>query len=269
MSEKITKTLYGGEVVIDFYPASHRYKLQGQKDYLISATACTGIIDKSRVLIGWATGLAGTYLRQYFEKSMVDHYTEAELLPVIEEALKQHQIKKDEAASIGSEVHAYAESFARAVLDKSELPDVPESLSVDDPAYENREKVRNGIEAFLRWFNENDVKFLESERMIYSRTHGYVGLTDVIAEVNGKKYVMDYKTAKGVYNEHFYQLSGYWLAYEEETGAVLDGGAILHFDKETGGFNFVELSRDEHERNYPVFLACLTIKQREKELSKY
>jgi hypothetical protein len=258
MANIITKQLYQGEVVIDFYPDSHRYKLAGQKTYLTSVTAITGIIDKSRVLIPWAVNLAGTHLRQYLENASGNQFTSEELLPVIEEACKQHQVKKEEAAGIGSLVHKFAEEFARAKLGQGEYP----SVEHED------ERVVAGISAFLEWYNTNQVKFLEVERMLYSRQHGYVGLTDVIAEVNGRKLIMDYKTAKGVYSEHFYQLSGYWGAFEEETGVKLDGAAVLHFNKETGALDVIEISREDHEKNLPIFLACFQIKQREKEMSK-
>jgi len=257
-AEKRTCTLYNGEVVIDFYPESHRYKLKGEKNYLISASSAAGIVDKSRFLIPWALNLAAAHLRQYFENSSSTTYTAEELLPLIDEAIKQHTIKKEEAASIGSIVHGFAEEYARFRLCIGPEPQISEEWD---------ERATTGVSGFLDWFNAHEVKFIETERLLYSRQHGYVGITDVVASVDGKKYLMDYKTSKGIYNEQFYQLSAYWGAYEEEMGEQLDGGAILHFDKESGAFTFKEVSREEHEKNFRTFLACFAIKQREKELS--
>lgn len=257
MAEKITRSLYGGEVLIDFYPESHRYKMQGRKDYLISATACTGIIDKSRFLIPWAVNLAGTFLKQYVETA--SQITAEELLPIIDEALKQHTIKKEEAGSIGDLVHAWAESFAKAQIENSPMPEISDDLD---------ERVINGINAFLDWYNAHNVKFIHSELMVYSKQYGFVGIADAIAEFNGRKMLFDYKTGKAIYNEHLYQVAGYRGAYEEEHGK-LDGAMILHFDKETGNLSMRELIDEDQEKNYPVFLSCLTIKQREKELTKY
>ena len=259
MAEKITKSLYGGEVLIDFFPDSHRYKLAGERTYLISATACTGIIDKSRFLIPWAVGLAGTYLKQFIENYEHSQISPEELLPVIDEALKQHAVKKEEAASIGGLVHSWVESFAQAHINGTPMPEVADDLD---------ERVLNGINAFLDWYESHKVKFLESERMVYSKKHGFVGITDAIAEVDGLKLLLDWKTGKGIYNEFLYQVAGYRLAYEEENGKI-DGAIIIHFDKETGNFDKKEISEEEHNKNFPVFLACLSIKQREKELTKY
>lgn len=259
-TNKITKTLYAGEVVIDFYPDSHRYKLQGEKTYLLGVTTCTNVIDKSRFLIPWAVGLVGTFLRQYFENTKSNQFTSEELAPVIEEALIQHTVKKEEAANVGTLVHNWAETFGNAKLHGTPMPIITDDMD---------EKVVAGINAFLGWYTSHTVKFEDTERLLFSRQHKYAGLTDAIANINGKRILIDYKTGKGIYSEFYYQLSAYWFAYEEETGEKLDGALILHFNKETGEFESKEISREEFNLNFPVFLACLSIKQREKELAKY
>jgi ATP-dependent exoDNAse (exonuclease V) beta subunit len=53
--------------------------------------------------------------------------------------------------------------------------------------------------AFLKWKTDNDVEFLEVERLVYSKQYEYVGRFDLIAKVNGKKMLIDYKTSKGFY----------------------------------------------------------------------
>lgn len=264
MSEKIIRELYNGEVTIEFYPESHRYRLVGDKKYLISTTGATGIIDKSRVLIPWAVNLATQHMRAYLEAATVNKFTTEELLPLLEEAAKQHQIKKDAAATAGSAVHKWAENFAQAKITGNNLPDIPE---------DENEQVINGIMAFLDWYNGNKVKFLETERLIYSRQYGFVGILDVVAEVNGAKMLCDYKTAKGIYTEMHYQLAGYRGAYDEEMdytkGDKLQGAMILHFNKETGEFSTKIFDYEDHVKNYETFLACLRVKQREKELATY
>lgn len=130
------------------------------------------------------------------------------------------------------------------------------------------ERVRAGINAFLNWFVENDVQFLHAEKLVYSPTHGFAGLVDAVANVNGKRTLIDYKTSKGVYTEMRYQVAAYCLAFEEEYGKSLDGAMILHFDKETGVCNSHPMSEDELTKDSSAFLACLALKKREKELAK-
>ena len=251
MANKKTINLYDGNVEITFYPDSHRYLKDGKP--LISVTAATGIIDKSRVLIWWATNLMKDYLFEFVNNN--EDFSLEDLYNAIEEAAKQHQVKKEEAADIGSQVHEWCEMYIKAKINGDPEPEMP-----------NDDKVLNGITAFLEWLSEHKVKFHCSERLVYSKKHNYVGTLDAIATVNGKKYLIDFKTSKGVYNEFFYQVAAYRAAYEEETGEKLDGSIIIHFDKDTGEFEVIDI--DNHKKDYKVFLACLTIKKREKELSK-
>ncbi len=257
--KKTTHFLYGGEVQIEVIEREtyHLYRLAGEKTNLISVTACTGVINKADFLVPWAVGLARTHLFQFLEQS-TGPFSAEELLPVIEEACKKHSEKKKEAADIGSQVHAYAESLALAQIAGQEAPSLPEDVD---------ERVTAGINAFLNWFVSNHVKFVHAENVIYSKRHGYAGKFDSIAEVNGKKVLIDYKTSKGIYSEMQYQVAAYRMAYEEEYGK-LDGAIILHFDKETGNCTPKEISEDNYPKDASAFLACLQLKKREKELAK-
>lgn len=251
-TEKQEISLYGGEVNITFYPNSHRYKLQGEKKYLVGTTTATGVIDKSRVLINWAVGLAGQYLYDFLEKSKGDKFTREELAPVIDEALKQHTIKKEEAASFGSQVHEWAEQFTDAIANGVNPPKIEEEWP---------EEVQQGINAYLDWYDAHSVKIEHSERMVYSKENEFVGTCDAIGEVDGKRYLIDYKTSKGLYPEHSLQVSAYMMAYEEETWEKLDGAMIVKFGKEDGSFEVKTIERGEVEENYKVFLSALNIKK--------
>ena len=239
---KRIETLYGGKVTIEFDSDLHRYKKDGKN--LISVTAATGVIDKSQPLILWAVGLAKDYLNNCITNGdAVDSVT-------IEEACRQHSIRKEKAADTGSQVHNWIEAFAKAKREGSETPAIPEGKNV-----------QNGVNAFLDWFIENDVVFETNERLVYSRAHDYVGITDFVAMVNGKRVVGDWKTSKRIYPEMRVQLSAYKEAIEEEEGKKLEGGILLHCDKETGEFGVVEITPEEFKELYPVFLSCLNIKK--------
>lgn len=259
MANTQTKLLYNGEVEITFYPDSHKYKLAGDKGWLTSVTAITGIIDKSRVLIAWAIGLAQKHFQTFMEETGALALTVQDLEPVVKEALNQHNVKRDEAADIGTQTHDIAQKIGEAMRDGKDIPALPEDLP---------EGVVHGVSAFIDWVMTYKVKFIECERMLYSRKHGYVGLTDAIIEIDGKKYLIDYKTSKGIYSEMQYQLAAYTLAYEEETGEKLDGRMLIHFDKLTGDFTVKEISEEDNLKNQETFLACLAVKMREKELAK-
>ena len=129
-------------------------------------------------------------------------------------------------------------------------------------------KIYNGVNAFVKWFNEHEIEFISSERVVYSRQHNFVGKNDFHAIIDGVRTVGDFKTSKGIYDDHLFQLSAYWAAMEEEDQTLSNQGMIIKFDKESGDFEIKTISRDEHEKNYDAFLALLTVKERAKELEK-
>src|SRR3990167_8700086 len=207
----ITK-LYKGEVELEFDEARHIFKVQGK--YVLSVTAATSVVDKSRPLIYWAVGLTQSYLMENLKK-MIDDTKGDKIVALIEEAAKQHQVKKQEAADIGTQVHDWIEKFIKAE-NKKDIPKIPKEA----PIY-------NGISAFLKWVDEYDVKFLSSEKQVYSRKHHYAGIMDAEAVIRGKKCVVDFKTSKGIYPEFRFQVAAYQAAVEEETGKAYSGNKWL------------------------------------------
>jgi hypothetical protein len=247
-----TKTikLYKHTVIIDFYEQSHRYieRITGERP--LSVTGATGIVDKSRPLIFWAVGLMRDFLTETLNSGKAittDH---------ILEAANQHTIKKEQAATKGSEVHDWIEQYITAKLKKTDKPEKPQD-----------EQVLNGILAFLNWEREHQVKFLATEKIVYSKKYNFVGLMDCKAMIDGKISVVDFKTSNGIYSEYRYQVAGYRGADEEETGQKYDGNNwLIRFDKNTAEFEAHELK--DHKKDYQAFLAALTLKKRERELSK-
>lgn len=235
-----THWLYNGEIKIDFYPNSHRYKRDGK--WLVSVTSALGMIAKP-LLIPWAVNMATDFL--------LDKLQAGELITqgLIIEAKTKHREKKEEAAAIGSVVHEWAENYIKT--GKRDLP------KDNDPAM-------NGIVAFLKWVDEHKVEFISSERFVYSRRNDYAGIMDAEARINGKHCVIDFKTSKRLYPEMRFQTAAYQMAAEEE-GTLFEGDRwIVRFDKETGEFEAHE--HGDLEQDFAAFMSALTIKKRLKEL---
>lgn len=251
-----TKTikLYENKITIDFYEGRHSYIIRETGKRPLSVTACTGIIDKSRPLIIWATRLAQTHLCECLKNGV--EITEE----TIQVAITQHQTYKKAAATIESAVHEWAESYIKAKVKERRELEMPE-----DP------KVLNGVIAFLKWVEENKIKFISSEQIIYSKKHDYVGIMDCKFTMGREKHKIihcgDFKTSKAIYSEYRYQVAGYQGADEEESGEVYGTKWIIRFGKDDGEFEAREFG--EHDKDYKTFLACLSIRRREKELSKY
>lgn len=210
--------LYNGEVEVKFNEGNHSYFVDGKR--CKSVTSITGMLDNP-ALSFWALKMTGEYLNGLLSKGV-------QITPAyIQEGLAYSNQVKKEAAEIGSRVHDYCERFAIACMKGEPLPDVPNDI--DD-------KIVSGINAFLDWYSQHDIKFLEIEKIIYSRKYNYVGKFDALCTIDGVLTLVDYKTSKGIWENQDWQLCGYKLAYEEELGNQNIVPMLLHFDKETGIF---------------------------------
>lgn len=241
---------YNGEVNILFYPDSHRYRIEGEKEYLIGVTTATGMLDKSRPLMIWSGRIITDYLREKLDETgALTHVdiNEAQMLP---------DQKKEEAASKGTLVHAWAEAWI-----KDQALPIPED-----------EQVRNGALAFLKWVKENDIKFLFSEKRVYSRKYGYVGTFDVAftmgIEDHAVKHPGDFKTSSGIYFEMAAQVSAYQHAETEEHGTVFGDKCVIRFDKDTAEFQVKWFPASEHKMHLRAFLAMLELKKQVKQWDK-
>lgn len=262
--------LYGGEIEILFdqslKPDGQKRHIYSTLDYvnltkagtprkkrLTGVTTITGVIDKPN-LIPWASKMACNHMREYLKEG--EKYTMEELMPIIDEAQEKHNTTKNKAATTGSMIHDWAEKFAKAKANKEKI-EIPKT---EDEQY------LNGIMAFLDWYNDNKVSITEAERVVYSKKHGFVGTLDAVAEIDGKKYLIDYKTSSGVYDEMKFQVSAYYKAYIEETGEALAGAFIVRFGKDDGEFEAHAINKGDLVKNYKTFKACQVVKKRLNEL---
>lgn len=253
----ITKTnLYNGSVELLFDDAKHRFTVDGKT--ILSVTAATSVIDKSRPLIYWAVGLSKNFLMENL-KELIDDTKGARIASLIEEASKQHAIVKAKAADVGTQVHGWAENFIKTfclgkVKSKKDYPEIPK-----DP------QIANGITAFLKWVDEHDVRFVSSERKVYSKKHRYAGIMDAEAIIDKKLSPIDFKTSKGIYPEFRFQVAAYQGAVEEENGKPYPGDKwLVRFSKEDGEFEAHQF--DCQEEDFKAFLAALALRRRLKEL---
>jgi hypothetical protein len=199
MSEIITK-LYKDEVTVRFVEGNHAYYVTDPAKGLVNkrlkgSTTIEGIKDKSRPLCIWATELARDFLEEKLVKNgiitVVDVY----------EAANLYNVRRDEAANLGTEIHDWCEKFIKH--------------SLKSPGYENmplmpaNRNVKIGAGAFLDWAYEHNVKFISSERLVYSRNYLNTGTLDIEAEIDGKLSLTDLKTSNGLYNDVRLQTASY------------------------------------------------------------
>lgn len=108
----------------------------------------------------------------------------------------------DDAARVGTLAHKMIE---HEILGRA-APQVP-------PELEGR--VAQAMESFHRWQSQASMELLFPEQREVSERHGYGGTLDVIARVNGKIALVDWKTSKAVYQEYLIQLAAYGHLWTE------------------------------------------------------
>jgi CRISPR/Cas system-associated exonuclease Cas4 (RecB family) len=232
-----------GKKTIFFDDERHRFWDETGKT-IQSVTTFTRIIDKSDALLGWATRLTAEYLLAKLANG--EQITEID----IREAVQEHRRQKEEAADIGTQIHEWVSLWI-----KGEKPPIPED-----------ERIQNGINAFLTFQKEYGLKWIESERIVYSEKHEYAGILDAIAKKSKELILVDFKSSNAIYPEHALQTAGYQIAFEEMTQKKIAHRLLIRFGKNDGTFEFRLLK--ENEKDAAAFLACVHLKRRLQELER-
>lgn len=99
-------------------------------------------------------------------------------------------------------------------------------------------KAYQALENFDRWAKTFDFQVVATETAFVSEEHGYGGMIDCVAYVQGQFCITDWKTSNAVYADHLIQLAAYHYGWNEiNPDHQLTGGAhLLRFSKEDAAF---------------------------------
>lgn len=218
---EINFELYGGKVKGKFLgptedkPNRHMYYVNGER--VSGATTFLGIKDKSVALVSYSKEQTIKHLLPTLSKSGT--VTEEQLV----QALYEDDRNTKAAADLGSAIHDWIEKYINHRLSKKNaMPEMPED-----------ENILTGVTSFLDWESAHKVKFLWSEKVLYSRKHDYIGKADFGAVVDGKVCLCDIKTGNGMYNSVRAQTAAYAMADTEESKTKYDGRWAIRIAKET------------------------------------
>jgi len=123
-------------------------------------------------------------------------------------ALQAPYVTRDKAAERGSVVHSLIEAWKKSKVVVKNV----------NPVY------RGYVQAFYDWIEYRKPEILVTEKTVLSKKYRYCGTLDMIAMINGKKYIVDFKTNKDarLFPEVQLQLSAYHQALKETTGEEAD-----------------------------------------------
>jgi len=163
----------------------------------------------------------------------------------------------EKAGDIGSITHLLIEAHVKSFIKNEKIEaDLSEFGKADI------DKAETAFLAFLDWEKHNHLTYTESEKVVVSQSLRYGGMIDILAMQDGKLWLIDPKSSKGIYPEFIVQVSAYKRAYEEQ--ALVDGTKsnqidevhLLHLGKENGEFSDHKLSRQQLDMAFKVFDYC-------------
>ena len=149
---------------------------------------------------------------------------------------KSYKKTLDEAANIGHHAHENIDSYLTDNNHKAIEASMP---------YQSY----NAYQSFLQWFNTicsiATVRVIFHEKTLTCKYFG--GTLDGLYEINGKIYLVDYKTSNHITFNYCLQLAAYRYMLRTELGIEIDGCIILQLAKESISYNEFVLNFNNNE----------------------
>jgi hypothetical protein len=290
---------FGGSVSLFYDDAEHeytRFDAAGNLYIVPGVTSAIHIIDKSDALTQWAANQATEYVESKVAEERVKFFEiaaacgdvlapdtqvqiEASLvLSWLNDARFAFRKYKEAAADTGKIAHDWVEQYIRSLIhnEPAQTAELLANLPED-------ERARNGALAALDWMTKHKVRWVCTERKIYSRDHDYAGTLDGLAYISscgdpeccgrtnmetGEKEavffenvlcMIDWKTSNRLYAEYEYQTAAYLKQQQEERGYVIPLRFIIRLGKDDAQFEARLLFEDTIERDFHIFLECLAL----------
>lgn len=240
-----------------------RFDEVGNKITIPSVTSFTGIIDKSPQLIPWAINLFVEHLTLKIEGNEVITAKD------VYEGSQLHRVRKQEAADIGSIAHEWISQW----------------LKGEDPALPENKAAQQVVSAFLEYQDKENIQWEQSEEIVYYNdgTYEFAGIFDALAKIGKKTVLVDFKSSNGIYTDYVFQVAAYQLAWEWMHNKKIHSRMIIRLAKESADEYYARMKKkgyedcapyqsveaktyDENLKDQMSFLACVTLKNRIKEL---
>lgn len=243
---------------------------------MVSLSGVTGtihIINKSDVLVPWATKKCVERIKHEMDAGYLrgDGFYEIlaeELEKILYAGKVEHKTILDDAAECGHIAHDHVEQIIKAILAGKQARILELLAKLPDD-----ERAANCVGAAVEWMVAHDVRWVGTERKIFSREHLYAGTLDGLAYVSScddpmccpNKFVnrlslVDWKTSNYLYTDYLLQTASYWKAHVEETGDPIEDRWVIRLGKEDGEFDPWHAEGEElFKQDFTAFEQCLAL----------
>ena len=222
-------------VTITFDSNAHRYIKDQQ--YVVGMSSILKYLS-APALEGWKLATRTNKIKQQMQNENIPPDV---IEKIIINAKAEEQKSSDTTLSIGSIVHELIELWLKG--EKVVLPKNPVHLEC--------------FRKFQTFWKKNKLKPVDLEKILYSK-RGFAGTLDIVAkDPKGRIWLIDVKTSSGFFISMVYQLHGYKLAYEEQTGKKIDKMFIVRLPKNDEDFEAREFTfQKTHEKAFLGLLNC-------------
>jgi hypothetical protein len=143
---------------------------------------------------------------------------------LIDQAYRAHDTYKKARAPIGTDRHAQCEAWVKYRMKTWNV--------AKDPFIGAGMTFSDEIRPFIDWSMQNVKRFLWSEGHNYSEKNWVGGISDAGYEKHDGTFgIIDFKSAKEAYIDHFWQCAGYDINISENGVLTADGDLIYTLEK--------------------------------------
>lgn len=275
---------YGNSIEIFFDDGPHiyyRFDEKGVQERLDSVTTVLGVINKP-FLVPWAAKMVIETLKGLMFRSdgSIKDFTTEELLGWFQEAKNRHKHELNKAGDIGHLAHNALETSIKFAIENTKGIVLAAPTVVNDqfnPATEeNISKAQNCANHAYKWMQDHNVRWLHTERKIYSRTYNYTGTLDGDALIDSctdrfckgcrgrsfkdRRAITDWKSSNHLADSYAYQTAAYQFAHIEEfPDLYIPDRWIMRLGKEEGDFEAWYLPDEYFEADFEAFLAAMNL----------
>lgn len=157
---------------------------------------------------------------------------------------KKYNVEVENASSIGTSAHNFIEDYIRNNvynLKDSNIKDI-----------RMLKMVETSVESFILWYSNisknNTIEIINMEQELVCPWFG--GTYDLLIKINGKIYLVDFKTSNHVSYKYCLQIAAYKFMLNNYYNIKIDGAIILQVDKKVVAYEeyVIDLSDEQHSK---------------------
>ncbi len=268
-------------IKLRFDKVAHEYTrltlVDGMAKWIIvpGVTTILGIKDKSQVLMPWAVNETVSYVKADFldldpeqlSTIMQDPlHLQEWLFTTLDEAKKNYREASKTATDIGKEAHDWLEKYVLAKIAGNDGL----LVELEDQRAKMDERAISCCEAALDWMRKHNVRWMFTERKVYSRKFDIAGTLDGVCHVDSCDdpeccprffrdvlSIIDWKSSNALYDTYRWQGAPYKHALKEELDLDVQHIWVIQLGKYDGAFKKWHIWEDDYEMDLACFVALL------------